>query len=319
MIVVTGSNGFIGSNLIKNLNALGFAEILAVDNHDDEDLKENIKDCQISEYLGIDEFLTLIKNRNLDSEIKTIFHQGACSNTMEWNGEYLFQNNLLYSKELLKFCLEESIQFIYASSASVYGSGTNFKEDLNNESPINLYAYSKYLFDQLVRKHLGKNKSQIVGLRYFNVYGPKETHKGSMASVAFHLHQQLKAGTKVNLFKGSDGFADGEQRRDFVYVDDVIDVNLWFMKNPDKSGIYNVGTGKSQTFNEVAEAVIEWNQKGLINYIDFPDHLKGAYQSYTEADIDSLRKAGYSQEFLDVKAGVKKYLDSLSNWPHNEY
>ena len=217
------------------------------------------------------------------------------------------------------FCLEKSIQFIYASSASVYGSGTNFKEDLNNESPINLYAYSKYLFDQLVRKHLGKNKSQIVGLRYFNVYGPKETHKGSMASVAFHLHQQLKAGTKVNLFKGSDGFADGEQRRDFVYVDDVIDVNLWFMKNPDKSGIYNVGTGKSQTFNEVAEAVIEWNQKGLINYIDFPDHLKGAYQSYTEADIDSLRKAGYSQEFLDVKAGVKKYLDSLSNWPQNEY
>ena len=238
---------------------------------------------------------------------------------MEWDGEYLFQNNLLYSKELLKFCLEKSIQFIYASSASVYGSGTNFKEDLNNESPINLYAYSKYLFDQLVRKHLGKNKSQIVGLRYFNVYGPKETHKGSMASVAFHLHQQLKAGTKVNLFKGSDGFADGEQRRDFVYVDDVIDVNLWFMKNPDKSGIYNVGTGKSQTFNEVAEAVIEWNQKGLINYIDFPDHLKGAYQSYTEADIDSLRKAGYSQEFLDVKAGVKKYLDSLSNWPQNEY
>ncbi len=290
-----------------------------MDNHDDEDLKENIKDCQISEYLGIDEFLTLIKNRNLDSEIKTIFHQGACSNTMEWDGEYLFQNNLLYSKELLKFCLEKSIQFIYASSASVYGSGTNFKEDLNNESPINLYAYSKYLFDQLVRKHLGKNKSQIVGLRYFNVYGPKETHKGSMASVAFHLHQQLKAGTKVNLFKGSDGFADGEQRRDFVYVDDVIDVNLWFMKNPDKSGIYNVGTGKSQTFNEVAEAVIEWNQKGLINYIDFPDHLKGAYQSYTEADIDSLRKAGYSQEFLDVKAGVKKYLDSLSNWPQNEY
>ena len=313
MIVVTGSNGFIGSNLIKNLNALGFAEILAVDNHDDEDLKENIKDCQISEYLGIDEFLTLIKNRNLDSEIKTIFHQGACSNTMEWDAEYLFRNNLLYSKELLKFCLDKSIQLIYASSASVYGSGTNFKEDTGNECPINLYAYSKYLFDQLVRQHLGKNKSQVVGLRYFNVYGPNETHKHSMASVAFHFHQQLKAGTKVNLFKGSDGFADGEQRRDFVYVDDVTDVNLWFMKNPDQSGIYNVGTGKSQTFNEVAEAVIEWNQKGLINYIDFPDHLKGAYQSYTEADIDSLRKAGYSQEFLDVKAGVKKYLDSLSN------
>ena len=205
MIVVTGSNGFIGSNLIKNLNALGFAEILAVDNHDDEDLKENIKDCQISEYLGIDEFLTLIKNRNLDSEIKTIFHQGACSNTMEWDGEYLFQNNLLYSKELLKFCLEKSIQFIYASSASVYGSGTNFKEDLNNESPINLYAYSKYLFDQLVRKHLGKNKSQIVGLIYFNVYGPKETHKGRWQVLLSIYINSLKPALKLTCSKDQMG------------------------------------------------------------------------------------------------------------------
>ena len=320
MIVVTGSNGFIGSNLIKNLNSLGISEILAIDNHDNEALKENIKNCQIKEYLGIEEFLTSIKKREIDSsKIKAIFLQGACSDTMEWDAEYLFQNNLLYSRELLKFCLEGSTPLIYASSASVYGSGNNFKEDLENESPINLYAYSKYLFDQIVRKHLESNKSQIVGLRYFNVYGPNEAHKGGMASVAYHLHQQLKNGDQVNLFKGSDGFGDGEQRRDFIHVDDVINVNLWFMNNPSVSGIFNVGTGNSQTFNEVANAVIEWNQKGHINYINFPENLKGAYQSFTEADIGALRNAGYKQEFLDVSIGVKKYLDVLSDWPKNEY
>ena len=320
MIVVTGSNGFIGSNLIKNLNSLGISDILAVDNHDNEALQKNIKNFQIKEYLGIQEFLTLIKKREIhSSEIKTIFHQGACSDTMEWDAEYLFQNNLLYSKELLKFCIAGSTPLIYASSASVYGSGSKFKEELKNESPINLYAYSKYLFDQIVRKHLESNQSQIVGLRYFNVYGPNEVHKESMASVAYHLNQQLKTSDQVNLFKGSDGFGDGEQRRDFIHVDDVVNVNLWFMDNPSVSGIFNVGTGKSQTFNEVARAVIEWNQKGYINYIDFPENLKGAYQSFTEADIGALREAGYTQEFLDVNSGVKKYLDILSGWPKNEY
>jgi len=320
MIVVTGSNGFIGSNLIRNLNSLGISDILAVDNHDNKDLEDNIKNCQINEYLGIEEFLKSIKKREINSsEIKVIFHQGACSDTMEWDAEYLFQNNLLYSKELLEFCVEGSTPLIYASSASVYGSGNKFKEELKNESPINLYAYSKYLFDQIVRKHLASNQSQIVGLRYFNVYGPNEVHKENMASVAYHLHQQLKTNDRVNLFKGSDGFGDGEQRRDFIYVDDVVNVNLWFMNNPNVSGIFNVGTGKSQTFNEVANAVIEWNQKGHINYIDFPENLKGAYQSFTEADIGALRKVGYDQEFLDVNSGVKKYLDVLSGWPKNEY
>ena len=320
MIVVTGSNGFIGSNLIRNLNSLGISDILAVDNHDNEELKKNIKDCEIKELVGIKDFLKSIKKGEMNSsKLKTIFHQGACSDTMEWDAEYLFKVNLLYSKELLHFCLNNSIPLIYASSASVYGSRTQFKEKLENESPINLYAYSKYLFDQSVRQHLTKNKSQIVGLRYFNVYGPNEAHKDRMASVAYHLHQQLKTKDKVNLFKGSDGFGDGEQRRDFIHVDDVVKVNLWFMDNPKVSGIFNVGTGKSQTFNEVANAVIEWNQKGHINYIDFPEKLKGVYQSFTEADIDSLRKVGYTEDFLDVNAGVKKYLDALSAWPKNEY
>lgn len=320
MIVVTGSNGFIGSNLIRNLNSLGISDILAVDNHNNEELKKNVKDCQIKEQLDIKDFLESIKKGEIKpSDLKTIFHQGACSDTMEWDAEYVFEVNLLYSKELLNLCLNNSIPLIYASSASVYGSGTKFKEKLENESPINLYAYSKYLFDQNVRRHLGKNKSQIVGLRYFNVYGPNEAHKGRMASVAYHLHQQLKTSEQINLFKGSDGFEDGEQRRDFIHVDDVVNVNLWFMNNPNVSGIFNVGTGKSQTFNEVAKAVIKWNQKGHINYIDFPEKLKDAYQSFTEADIEALRKAGYTEDFLDVNAGVKKYLDTLSGWPKNEY
>ncbi len=320
MIVVTGSNGFIGSNLIRNLNSLGISDILAVDNHNNEELKKNVKDCQIKEQLDIKDFLESIKKGEIKpSDLKTIFHQGACSDTMEWDAEYVFEVNLLYSKELLNLCLNNSIPLIYASSASVYGSGTKFKEKLENESPINLYAYSKYLFDQNVRRHLGKNKSQIVGLRYFNVYGPNEAHKGRMASVAYHLHQQLKTSEQINLFKGSDGFEDGEQRRDFIHVDDVVNVNLWFMNNPNVSGIFNVGTGKSQTFNEVAKAVIKWNQKGHINYIDFPEKLKDAYQSFTEADIEELRKAGYTEDFLDVNAGVKKYLDALSGWPKNEY
>ena len=250
MIVVTGSNGFIGSNLIRNLNTLGISDILAVDNHNNKELKKNVKDCQIKEQQGIKDFLESIKKGQINpSELKAIFHQGACSDTMEWDAEYLFEVNLLYSKELLNFCLENLIPFIYASSASVYGSGTQFEEKLENESPINLYAYSKYLFDQNVRQYLGKNKSQIVGLRYFNVYGPNEAHKDGMASVAYHLHQQLKTSEQVNLFKGSDGFGDGEQRRDFIHVDDVVNVNLWFMDNPEVSGIFNVGTGKSQTFN----------------------------------------------------------------------
>ena len=202
MIVVTGSNGFIGSNLIRNLNALGISDILAVDNHDNKELKKNVKDCQIKEQQGIKDFLESIKKGQINpSELKAIFHQGACSDTMEWDAEYLFEVNLLYSKELLNFCLENLIPFIYASSASVYGSGTQFEEKLENESPINLYAYSKYLFDQNVRQYLGKNKSQIVGLRYFNVYGPGENHKAGMASPIAQFSKQATENKEIRVFE----------------------------------------------------------------------------------------------------------------------
>ena len=319
MIVVTGSNGFIGSNLIQGLNEIGYKDIIAVDDQDDPELKENIAHCDIQDFLNIDEFINLIRNNEIDgTKIRAIFHQGACSNTMEWDADFLYKNNLLYSKELLNFSQKTQTPLIYASSASVYGAGKIFEESIENEDPINLYAYSKFKFDQLVRQELIKSETQIVGLRYFNVYGPQEQHKGTMASVAFHLHNQLKDNEEIKLFEGSDGYDDGEQRRDFIYVEDVVKVNLWFLENQKVSGIFNVGTGKSQTFNEVAHSVINWNKRGKINYVPFPEKLKGAYQSYTQANISKLRKAGYKDEFLNVQEGVKKYLDRLESWPKNE-
>ena len=319
MIIVTGSNGFIGSNLIKGLNEIGYKDIIAVDNQDDPELKDNIAHCDIEDFLNIDEFINLIRNNEIDgTKIRAIFHQGACSNTMEWDADFLYKNNLLYSKELLNFSQKTQTPLIYASSASVYGAGKIFEESIENEDPINLYAYSKFKFDQLVRQELIKSETQIVGLRYFNVYGPQEQHKGTMASVAFHLHNQLKDNEEIKLFEGSDGYDDGEQRRDFIYVEDVVKVNLWFLENQKVSGIFNVGTGKSQTFNEVAHSVINWNKRGKINYVPFPEKLKGAYQSYTQANISKLRKAGYKDEFLNVQEGVKKYLDRLESWPKNE-
>lgn len=319
MIVVTGSNGFIGSNLIKGLNKIGYKDIIAVDDHDNPELKENLVHCEIQDYLEIDEFLLKLQKNKVDGEkLKAIFHQGACSNTMEWDAEYLYKNNFLYSKELLNLSRQSNTPLIYASSASVYGNGKVFEESLENENPINLYAYSKFKFDQLVRHELRGSDTQIVGLRYFNVYGPQEQHKGNMASVAYHLHSQLKENDEIKLFEGSDGYGDGEQRRDFIYVDDIVKVNLWFMENTNISGIFNLGTGKSQTFNDVAEAVIDWNKKGKIKYIEFPEKLKGAYQSFTEANISKLREAGYKEEFLDVQEGVKHYLNTIEGWPKNE-
>ena len=318
MIIVTGCNGFIGSNLVSQLNKLGFNNIIGVDDLSKKKNLINIEHCEIEGLLDIEEFESnyLLKDKSFN-DVNQIFHQGACTNTMEWDAEYMMKNNFSFSQQLLDFAERNSVSFIYASSASVYGGGKKFEEIRENENPINLYAFSKYLFDQLVRQKVKANKIQIVGLRYFNVYGPNESHKGQMASVAYHLHQQLKEGNDVKLFEGSGGFGPGEQRRDFIYVDDVVKVNLWFMNNPDVSGIFNVGTGKSQTFNEVAKAVIEWHGKGSITYIPFPKELIDSYQSFTEANIDRLRQAGYQGDFLDVQSGIKLYLDELQNWPKN--
>lgn len=321
MIIVTGGAGFIGSNIVKTLNEQGRTDILVVDDLSDGKQFYNISDCDIADYLDKDDFIARVKaNDGILDNVEVIFHEGACSSTTEWDGKFMMENNYEYSKTLLHACLEKGIAYLYASSASVYGGSEVFKEERQHEKPLNVYGYSKWQFDQYVRNLQATRpelfKSQVVGFRYFNVYGPREQHKGSMSSVAFHFNNQLKDNGICKLFGGSGGYGDGEQRRDFVYVADVVKVNLWFWKNADKSGIFNLGTGRCQSFNDVADAVIAWHgERGLAGrkeYMPFPDHLKGAYQSFTEADISALRAAGYNEPFFSVEEGVKDYMDQLN-------
>jgi ADP-L-glycero-D-manno-heptose 6-epimerase len=313
MIVVTGGAGFIGSNLIKALNERGERNILLVDNLLNGRKMHNLADLDIADYLDKDQFLQRLDSPCFLHQVRAVFHQGACSATTEWDGRFVMENNYDYSKRLLQWCIGKNAPFLYASSASVYGNGDNgFRVERGCEQPINMYAYSKFQFDQYVRRILPETRIPIAGFRYFNVYGPREQHKGAMSSTAFHFNRQVIEQKKARLFEGCDGIPNGEQKRDFVYVGDVVDVNLWFFDHPEQRGIFNVGTGKAETFNQVAQAVIDWHGEGEIEYIPFPDHLKGAYQSYTQADISGLRQAGYDKEFLSVKQGVAKYLDWLN-------
>jgi ADP-L-glycero-D-manno-heptose 6-epimerase len=314
VIIVTGGAGFIGSNIIKALNERGRSDILVVDNLENGVKFRNLVDCEIQDYVDKEDFLGRVScDEDLKHSVQAVFHEGACSTTTEWNGRYMMRNNFDYSKKLLHYCLERYVPFLYASSAAVYGSGANgFREDPVCEAPLNVYGYSKCLFDQYVRRVLPNARSQVVGFRYFNVYGPREAHKGTMASVAFHFDGQLKESGRVKLFEGSDGYAHGEQRRDFIHVDDAVAVNLWFLDHPHRSGIFNVGTGRAQSFNDVARAVIAYHGRGAIEYVPFPDHLRGRYQSFTEADIAGLRAAGYDRPFETVEEGVGAYLGWLN-------
>jgi len=320
--VVTGAAGFIGSRLVAALNRAGIDEILAVDDLENGAKVKNLADVEIEDYLDKREFLSQLETGRLDGGIEAILHQGACSDTMETDGRYVMENNYAYSKALFDWCRDEETPFLYASSASVYGPGREFGETRENEDPLNVYAYSKFLFDRYVRKRIDGNRAQVAGLRYFNVYGPNEAHKGRMASVAFHAFNQFRAEGCVKLFVGSEGYGDGEQQRDFVHVDDVVSVNLWLLENRGISGIFNCGTGRAQTFNDVAAAVIntvndsdfsvdELVQKDFIEYIPFPPQLVGKYQSYTQADLGRLREAGYAGTFRAVEEGVASYVREL--------
>lgn len=310
MIIVTGGAGFIGSNLVKALNNRGRKDIVVVDDLTDGKKCLNLVDCDYVEYLDKETFLALIESDGFEGEgIDVIFHQGACSDTTEWNGRFMMENNFEYTKVLFQFCQTNEVPLIYASSAAVYGANTTFKEERQFESPLNVYGYSKFQFDQYMRSF--ELTSQVVGLRYFNVYGPREQHKGKMASVAYHNFNQIRNEGVVKLFGAFDGYAAGEQSRDFIYIDDVVNINLFFMDNRDKSGIFNVGTGRAQPFNDIAKTIIDFYGKGKIEYIPFPEELKGRYQSFTQADISRLRAVGYNEPFKTVEEGVTEYLKWL--------
>lgn len=307
MIIVTGGAGFVGSNLVKGLNERGIDNILVVDNMANVEKFKNLLGLKFSDYRDKEEFLKDVENNRLGN-VEAIFHQGACSDTMEYNGKYMMANNYEYSKKMLHWCLPRKVPFIYASSASVYGSGQHgFREDPVCEGALNVYAFSKLMFDRHVRTILPKADSQVVGLRYFNVYGPQEHHKQKMASVAYHLYNQMKETGKVKLFKGIDGYGDGEQKRDFVYVKDVVKVNLFFYDNPDKKGVFNCGTGMANPFNAIAQAIVKHFGKGEIEYIDFPEVLKGKYQSFTQADHGQLKAVGYDIPFTPIEEAVAEY------------
>jgi ADP-L-glycero-D-manno-heptose 6-epimerase len=326
--IITGAAGFIGSNLLRALNARGISNVIAVDDLTHGERCANLVDCQIDDYLDKEEFIAALGRGAFNSAVTAVLHQGACSDTTESNGRYMMQNNFRYSQQLLDFCAAQKTPFIYASSAAVYGNHddhSGFRESPECEKPLNVYGYSKFLFDQTVRRRT--HASQVVGLRYFNVYGVREQHKGRMASVAYHFFNQYRGSGKVRLFEGSGGYGNGEQRRDFVSVDDVVKVNLYFLDSPSASGIYNCGTGAAQSFNDVAVAAINacrqsrgegqlaltaMQAQGLIEYIPFPQDLTGKYQSYTQADLTALRAAGYNAPFLSVEQGVARYGEALS-------
>ncbi|HYS13388.1 MAG TPA: ADP-glyceromanno-heptose 6-epimerase [Burkholderiaceae bacterium] len=320
-IVVTGAAGFIGANLVKALNGSGETDILAVDNLTRADKFHNLVDCEIAEYFDKSELLDLMRRRALPKP-DVVFHQGACSDTMQTDGRYMMENNYRYSLELLHWCQAERVPYVYASSAAVYGLGPVFEESRQHERPLNVYGYSKFLFDQVVRRELARASAPVIGLRYFNVYGPHEAHKGRMASVAFHQFSQFRAEAKVKLFEGSHGYSNGAQCRDFVHVDDVVRVNLFFWQRP-TSGVYNVGTGRAQKFNDVALAVVNTLRAsrnepalglaqaariGAIEYVAFPDALRGKYQAFTQADVTRLRAAGFDAPMMTVEQGTAAYM-----------
>ena len=318
MIIVTGGAGFIGSNIVKELNNRGRNDILIVDNLGSSEKYKNLIGLHFVEYIHKDDFLNRLEQGF--NNINVVFHDGACSDTMEYDVNYMMKTNYQFSKTLMTYCNNNNIPFIYASSASTYGGGQNgFRECDECEKALNPYAFSKLIFDRYVRQILPTTKNKIIGLRYFNVYGPQEFHKGKMASIFYQLYNQIKETSKAKLFKGTDNYGDGEQRRDFIYVKDVVKVNLWCWQNEIASGIYNCGTGKAHTYNEAARAVINALGAGEIEYRDFPEVLRGKYQSYTQADMSKLINAGYDGGFTDINQAVKEYCQILDNGGYFNY
>ena len=317
MIIVTGGAGFIGSNIVKQLNERGRNDILIVDDLTDGSKIRNLQMLDYYDYVDCIDFDDAVANNTFDiGPIEVVFHQGACADTMNYDGRYMMHNNFEGTKNLFHYCQERRVPFIYASSASTYGHGKNgFTEKPECEEALNPYAYSKLFFDRYLRRFEKDLQSQVVGLRYFNVFGPNENHKGNMASLVRQMFYQLRETGEITLFEGTDGYGDGEQVRDFIYVKDVVNVNFFFWEHPEISGIFNCGTGEAKSFNRFMQAVIDYNGSGNLRYIPFPEVLKGKYQSFTEADTTKLMAAGYDKGFTKLEDAVAEYCELLD---HNE-
>lgn len=315
-ILVTGVAGFIGSNIALDINKkYKSASIVGVDNLRNNKFK-NLIDVELVDYYDKNQIEECLNSHDFD----IIFHQGACSDTMEMNEKYIIENNFNFSKRIFKYAREKKSRLIYASSAATYGLGHNFEEIKSNEKPLNPYGYSKLLFDNFVRQSISKEDS-VVGLRYFNVYGKREQHKGRMSSVIFHFYNQYLNDKKIKIFGEYGGFSNGMHERDFIFIDDIVDVNLklTLMKS---CGIFNLGSGSITTYNEVGVHVInsilstnysldECLNKGIIKYVDFPDDLKGKYQTHTKANLNNLIKSGLDHKMTPISIGIKKYVDYL--------
>ena len=311
MFIVTGGAGFVGSNLVRELNRRGHTDILVVDNLTHPEKARNLADLVLSDYMDKREFRTRLDAGTLDLRPEAVFHNGACSDTMEADGRYMRENNYGDSKALLHWCLARKTPLVYASSAATYGTSASFEPVPENERPLNVYGYSKLAFDQHVRSLLPAIQSPVVGLRYFNVFGPREHHKGRMMSVLHRLLRQLREAGVCRLFRGTDGFGDGEQQRDFIYVGDIVAINLHFSGGTMVKGILNAGTGRARSFNDIAKTLIAHLGQGRIDYIPFPDDLRGKYQSFTQADERSLRAAADGAPFTPLEAGIAATLADL--------
>ena len=302
MIIVTGAAGFIGFNIAKRLNLMGIKDLILFD---DKEKFSNPKKFSDLNYIDYRHYTDLNNLKN----IQCIFHEGACSDTMEYNKDYMMGINYEYSKEIFSIAKSNKAKFIYASSASVYGLNENSQEIEKNESPLNIYAESKLLFD----KFIINQDYPAVGLRYFNVYGRGEENKGKMASMAYKMNQEYLESKKISLFKGTGGYMDGDQKRDFIYIDDVVSINMFFM-NESFHDVYNVGTGKAESFNEIAKNIFKYykDEDLNFNYIEMPEYLVPKYQNFTQANILKLREAGYSYDFFSLEEGIKNYLNDLN-------
>jgi ADP-L-glycero-D-manno-heptose 6-epimerase len=325
-VVVTGAAGMIGSNLVHGLNAAGIDQIIAVDDLKDGSKYRNLLGARIADYFDRGEFYQRFARGDFGA-LDAVLHQGACSDTMEHDGQYMLAQNYRCTKDLLDAAQAQRVRLLYASSAATYGGSDTFTEEPAFEQPLNVYGWSKLLTDQVVRRMLPAATTQVVGLRYFNVYGPREQHKGRMASVAFHHYRQFKADRRVRLFGEYGGYGAGQQSRDFIHVDDIVAVNLWLLAHAEVSGIFNLGTGRAQPFNDVALATVngcralageasltldQMVEQALVEYIEFPAALVGRYQCFTQADMRGLRGAGCDHVFADVASGVQRYVRWLA-------